>query len=305
MTYLHRGEWLALGIIATVVLWTAIAQVIGQIDIDWGSFVPGIRFYGLIAAFGLLIRLRGQADHVAAMFMALGLLPVFASVLSIANMAAFPLQRPLIDETLFAIDRAFGYEWDKAVAWLAAYPEFSHLLAKIYQSSFPQMFALVLMLGLTRRVATLHHFLLTAMITSLLTLAFWLVWPSFGPSAYLQIAPEVIAASGLVVTPDYGAVLMHFAEHGVGRVESHLVLGTVAFPSYHIVMALLVVWFARGTWMFWPALAVNIFMIPATLIHGGHHMIDLAGGCVSFAFATMFAGRLLQAQNRLTAPAAA
>jgi hypothetical protein len=302
MTYLHKGEWLALGIIATVVLWTAIAQQIGRIEIDWGSFVPGIRFYGLIAAFGLLLRWRGHADHLAAMFIVIGLLPVFASVLSIANMAAFPLQRPLIDETLFAIDRAFGYEWDKAVAWLAAYPAFSQLLAKIYQSSFPQMFVLVLLLGLTGRTARLHHFLLTAMITSLVTLAFWLLWPSFGPAAYLEIAPEVIAASGLVVTPDYGAVLMHFAEHGLGRVESHLVLGTVAFPSYHIVMALLVVWFARGTVAFWPALAVNLFMIPATLTHGGHHMIDLLGGGVSFAFATLLAGRLLQAQKSAAAP---
>lgn len=305
MVYLHKGEWVALGIILAVVLWTVIAQIIGNIDINWQSFVPNILFFAAFVGFGLLIRYRGLADHYAVLFIVFGLVPIFASVLSIANMSAFPLQRPLIDETLFAIDHALGYEWDKIVAWAAGYPEMSRILSKIYLSSFPQIFALIIYLGVTRRAATLHHFLLTMMLSSLMTIAFWFVWPSFGPSAYLTLPSEVAAAAGLVVTPEYGAVLMRFAEQGLGTVERHLVLGTVAFPSYHIVMSLLVVWFARGTWLFWPALLFNLPMIPATLIHGGHHLIDLPGGLVCFALAVLLANRILQPRKAAPVPAAA
>ncbi len=305
MVNLHRGEWLAIGIIVSVVLWTVLAQIIGTIDIDWRSFLPNIRFFGAIVAFGLLIRYRGLADHYAVMFIVCGLVPIFASVLSIANMAAFPLQRPLIDEALFAVDKALGYEWDKIVGWAARHPEISYFLSRIYLSSFPQLFALMIFLGLTRRSDTLHHFLLTMMLSSLMTIAFWLIWPSFGPSAYLSIAPEVAASAGLVVTPEYGAALLRLAEHGPGTVQQHLVLGTVAFPSYHIIMSLLVVWFARGTWMFWPALLLNLPMIPATLIHGGHHVIDLPGGLLVFACAVLLAGKLLAGRKAEAAPVAA
>lgn len=300
---LLKGERWCIGLILAVLAWVFVVQAITGVPIVWGGFAAGIGLFGIIAAFGLLLRLRGYSVHVASMLVVIGLFPIFASVLSVATMLAFPLQRPLIDDLLFSIDAALGYHWDAAVILLAEYPRFSALLGKIYLSSFPQLLILAIYLGLTRRAVQMHHLLLTGMIAAIMTLAFWLIWPSFGPSAYLSLAPEVLEATGLVVTPQYGAVLMHFAEVGVPKIESHLVLGSVAFPSYHIVMALMVVWFARGTVLFWPALAVNLLMIPATLTHGGHHLIDLPGGLLGFALATVLAGRLLQDDPVLVAPA--
>lgn len=291
------GERWSIGLILAVLSWVLIVWALTGAEIAWPGFAAGIALFGKIAAFGLLVRMRGHAPHLASMLVVIGLFPVFASVLSVATMLAFPLQRPLIDDQLFAIDALFGYNWDAAVTALAEYPRFSALLSKIYLSSFPQLLVLAIYLGLTRRVTRMYHLLLTGMIAAVMTLAFWLLWPSFGPSAYLSLPQEVIEATGLVVTPDYGAVLMHFGEHGVGRIESHLVLGSVAFPSYHMVMALMVVVFARGTWLFWPALAVNLLMIPATLTHGGHHLIDLPGGLIAFVLAAMLAARLLQQER--------
>ena len=45
-----------------------------------------------------------------------------------------------------------------------------------------------------------------------------------------------------------------------------------------MIMALMVVWFSRGTFAFLPLTAVNTAMVPATLTHGGHHLVDLLAG---------------------------
>ena len=300
---LLRGESMIISILGLVIFGVVIGSLAANVPVIWSGFVPVFALGTGLAAFGLLLRLRGFSPHLSALLFVVGLYPVFGSMMSITTKLAFPLQRPLIDERLFAIDRALGYDWDRAVEWMASSPELSKILAVIYLSSFAQILALVIWLGLTRRGAVLHQFLLTAMLATLMTTLFWFIWPSFGPAAYIDLPAETLAASGLVVTPEYGAVLMALAATGFEQIDAHLALGAIAFPSYHIVMAVMVVWFARGTWLFWPALALNLPMIPATLTHGGHHLIDLPGGVVAFALAALLADRLMQSPAADPAPA--
>jgi hypothetical protein len=292
MVYLLPSERIALLTIFALVAYAFAAPLLGAARVDWVSFVGSIHFYGLIALLGMGLRLCKILPHIAAMLVVIGLLPIFATIQSIATMLHFPLSRPLIDETLFAIDAWLGYDWARSVTWLADYPALSKVLGQVYLSSFGQILCVIVFLGLTKRVARLEQLLLVTVLSALITLGFWLIWPSFGPSAYLTLPDDVIAVTGLVVTPDYGAVLNHFALNGFDVIASHLVLGTVAFPSYHMVMAIIVVWCTRGTWAFWPALALNIPMIPATLTHGGHHLIDLAGGGAAFGLAVALAAWL-------------
>ena len=63
--------------------------------------------------------------------------------------------------------------------------------------------------------------------------------------------------------------------------------------SDEFIMALMVSWFSRGTPAF-PLFALSgLAMIPATLAHGGHHLMDLFGGVVIFATLLWAASRLL------------
>ena len=59
--------------------------------------------------------------------------------------------------------------------------------------------------------------------------------------------------------------------------QEHL-MGLIAFPSMHTVMALMTTLFARGTRLFWPLVLINLLMIPAILLQGGHHVVDVLGG---------------------------
>jgi membrane-associated phospholipid phosphatase len=65
--------------------------------------------------------------------------------------------------------------------------------------------------------------------------------------------------------------------------------GVVGFPSFHTVQALVLIWYARKLpFLRWIALTLNIAVVIATPIHGGHHLIDVFGGIV-VAFAAIAA----------------
>lgn len=293
MFFLYRGERIGTAILLAVCGVLAVLTTIASPVIVWDKFIHGFASYGIIMVSGLLLRVAGWLPRLSLTLVAVGFFPIFSSLIALTGYMFFPLQRPLIDETLFRIDDFLGYDWVLAVTWLAEYPQLSTVLKYVYLSSLPQLLLLLLVLGFLGRVVALHRLVVTGMLAACCITLFWAVFPSFGPSAYLDVPADVIARAGLLVTPEYGAQLMDLAQNGIARIEKHQLLGTMAFPSFHILMATLALFFARGTWLFWPYVAVNAFMIPATLTHGGHHLIDMPGGVVLFVLSYALAVRLL------------
>lgn len=306
MFFLYHGERIGVGIILAVSATLALLVAQGQTQIVWDAFIHGFVFYGIIMVSGLLLRCRGWLPRTSLTLVAVGFFPIFSSVMALTGYMMFPLQRPLVDETLFAIDHALGYDWVAAVTWLADYPLLSTVLKYVYLSALPQLLILLIVLGVQGRVIALHRMVVTGMVAGCLMTAFWTVFPSFGPSAYLDVPANVIARAGLLVTPDYGAQLMDLARNGLEQIEKHQLLGTMAFPSFHILMATLALFFARGTWLFWPYAVANTLMIPATLTHGGHHLIDMPGGVLlfvcSYAIARQMLPQTAQAGRGATSP---
>ncbi len=95
-----------------------------------------------------------------------------------------------------------------------------------------------------------------------------------------------LAGTGLVHT------LTSLAGHHRVRIGAHTV-GVVAFASFPMFMALMGFWYGRGTSLS-PVLAVvSLLMVPATLSHGGHHLVDLLGAVVLFTALAVGVGRLL------------
>lgn len=302
MFFLYRAERISCAILCLLALSLSILQALGGTRIFWPAFLGGLTLFGLIVMIGLGLRVLGVLPRLSQTLFALGLLPIYSTFLALIGYMFFPLNRPLVDDLLFAADASLGYDWAVLVKWLAAHPDFSALLRLIYLSSFYQLALLLIYLGLTGRRQALHAMVVTLMVSGILVTAFWAVWPSFGPAAYIDIPADVAAASQLLVTPEYGAHLMRLAQDGMDAVGEHMILGAVAFPSFHIVMAMIAVWFARGTWLVWPYTAANMLMIPATLGHGGHHLTDLVGGVVLFVFAFMLMKHLLSGTHAAFEP---
>jgi hypothetical protein len=293
MFRLYQGErlsFLIIGVLAAL-MFAVTAQ--STTVIVWKHFVGGFVFYGTVLTLGLALRVLGWLPRLSLTFVALGFYPIYSNILSLLIYSMFPLQRPLIDDTLFAIDAVLGYDWVQAVTLLSQFPIFAKFLTYVYLSTLFQLLILLLCLGMTGRAVQLHRMMLTGFSAGVGMFCFWIMWPSIGPSAYLNPSEEVMRAASLLVTPEYGALLMDVARNGVEEIVQHQMLGAIAFPSFHTVMACLAAVFARGTWLFWPYLVLNILMVPATLTHGGHHLIDLFGGAVLFVLAYLLARRIV------------
>ena len=268
-----------------------------QRQVNWPPFVGGYLATLGIAAIGGYVRQTKSAPRLGLALVGAAIFTGFTAVSSVFIFTLFPLANPLIDPSLIRIDHALGYHWPGLIAWLADYPVAARSLGYIYHSSLIQILLTIVLLSALSRTLDLHRFLAVGIITLIIAVAVWWIAPSVGPSAFQEIPEAHRLATGLYYSPAYGDYLRSLAEVGPPVISPEIITGVVAFPSYHMVMALLVVWFTRGTWAFLPAAAVNTAMVPATLSHGGHHLVDLIGGLLVFAIGVWIGNRLIRQQD--------
>lgn len=270
----------------------ALSALLG-VEVAWADLGTSLRLGGLMMALAVVGRAWGRVPKTADALMAVALFKTVATL--VMTLSYFRLALPVapVDLALERLDAAFGYSWPAAVEAAARHPLTSHVLGTVYLTALPQLALLVVALAGLGRRADLHRFMLTSAAALLGTVALWSLLPSFGPATLHAVAPEVAARVGLVVDAGYVAELHRLALGGIDRISSRELTGAIAFPSFHIVMACLVLWFSRGTALVWLALPVNLAMVPATLVHGGHHLVDLLGGAAVFALALALSHRLV------------
>ncbi|MDQ2067383.1 phosphatase PAP2 family protein [Xinfangfangia sp. CPCC 101601] len=287
------GERILLGYILVLMLGTlALVWGLGR-DVDWAGFAPGVAAAFGMVAIGGYARARAKAPRLAAGAIGVGAFMAISALSAIFIFALFPLHNPLIDLQLMRIDAVLGYDWAGFVTALSAYPALVRPLAWLYHSSLPQILGLVVILAVQRREVQMQRLLLSGCLALVVTTAIWWLWPSIGPSGFAQIPTVISQSIGLLTSPEVGAALLHLAQAGPGVIRPEVVTGVVAFPSYHIVMALMVAVYARGTWYFPLALIAAVLMVPTTLSHGGHHLVDLIAGALVFTLAAWVARRLV------------
>lgn len=278
---LYRAEKTCFALFGLTVLWTVALALQSPTNVIWSGFLLASLLPIALVALALFLRRLETLHQSSIALLMLGLYALQSNLIAIVTYLHFPLDRALIDAQLIALDATLGYHWPSAVAWLADHPLLARVMAVVYKSSLIQIVLVMAALALMGQSARLMHLVLSGMIAVLITVLVWSFWPSFGPSAHFAIAPETAERAHLVVRPEYGAYLMRIAEDGLLALDSHMILGAIALPSFHTVMMLMVVWYVRGTVLIWPVLAVNALMLPAIAIHGGHHVVDiLAGGAV-------------------------
>lgn len=219
-----------------------------------------------------------------------GMFGLFSIAASIFNYMFLPLYFTPIDPLLFRLDAALGYHWPDLMQWVARHAWVGTALYYVYFTSLPQMLGLILFLGFSGRGVRLHRFLLTGVFGALLSIGFWIFFPTFGAKAYYSLPQSVLDAMPLAVDPAYGAELVRLGHQGVAFLSPENVLGLIAFPSFHIVMACMAVYFTPRKHVLFPiALGLNVLMLPAVLVQGGHHLSDIAGGVITFCVALALA----------------
>jgi PAP2 superfamily len=284
---------LAAGLVACV---TALAL---QRDVAWPPFLSGFAAAFGMAGIGAYIRGAKEKPRLALGLIGFAIFAGFTAASSIMIFALLPLPFPMVDQALVTSGHWLGYDWQEFVAAMTGYPIASQALGYVYHSALPQILLTICLLAAYGRSLQLYRFLLVGMVTLVVAVAIWWRWPSVGYVGVLPQSPEVLAANGLSFGRDYGGYLTRLLQEGPGRITPEAITGVVGFPSYHMVMACMVAWYCRRTLLFLPLLLLNLAMIPATLLHGGHHLIDLIGGLVVFAAGVWIANRLIRPETQV------
>ncbi|CAN7275829.1 phosphatase PAP2 family protein [Rhizobium sp. LjRoot258] len=298
MTFLPAERFIIL-IIATFALLDAWLLFLKGVVIDVTGYASLIACGAFLLGLGQFYRHVRRNDRIAVTAIAAGLFVLFTIVGSIFNYLLLPLRFQPIDPVLARFDAAIGFHWPDFVTWASQYPSAGIVLQMIYATSLPQLVVILLILGLGDRTRLLHHFLMTGVIGALMAIICWFFFPSFGASSIYGLSPAVTEAVPLAVGPHYGAQLVELGRNGATYLTPRNALGLIGFPSFHTVMAAMSACFMmRCGPLGLPFLLLNVLMMPAILIQGGHNLSDVLGGLLVFGVAYALADAALRQLGR-------
>jgi hypothetical protein len=273
-----------------------------SIDVDILGYAVSLATGTLPLMIGQYYRYCRRDARLATVLIASGLYVLFTIFASIFNYVFLPISFTPIDDMLMRVDASVGYSWPAIVTWAATYPIVGKALYVVYMTTLPQLLVILIVLGYTGKERMLHCFLLTGTIGAIVSICFWVVFPTFGAKAYHTLPEWVTLAVPLAVSPEYGRELMRLGVEGAGYLSPSNILGLIGFPSFHIFMALMSVVFVPRHVFFVVTIGIlNVLMFPAVLVQGGHHLADIWGGIACFAVVYPISHGIV---NALSKPAA-
>lgn len=286
---------------ATDVAWARI----GHFDIDAPAYGLLALLAAALAAGGLFYDRVRRDERLAAMLFGTSFLIGMSAAFSVLNYLLLTVAGPRIDAPLAAIDRALGIDWPALMAFVAHYPCANLVLQLVYISVLPQIAALTVALGFKGKPEQIYALCLSVAAGAAIAIGMWTVAPSFGAFSVYELPANVSSHLALALDGHYARELVALLAHGPGRISPSAAQGLIGFPSYHAVLALLVVWYARELAIIrWLALALNAIVLVATPIQGGHHVVDVLAGFAVAALAVWLANSALRFAARATGQAA-
>jgi hypothetical protein len=291
-------------------LLAAIAATLIVIDAIWSyasNFQIDIRSYAIIAALlsplicAAIVYSSARPDRrISATCTGSAFLLAFSPSCAVLSYLLSTVAGPRIDDLLAQVDHAMGFDWVALMTFAARHTTVTALLKLCYVSVMPQIMLLVFLLGWSGRASQMYGLCLAIAIGAMVCVMTWAAFPSFGAFSLFNLPHDVAAKLGLALDGNYGRDLVALLKNGPGLITPLELRGVVGFPSFHTVQALVIVWYARKLPLFrWAALALNVAVLIATPIHGGHHLIDVLGGAAVAAGAILFADRIVAAVSRL------
>ena len=196
---------------------------------------------------------------------------------ALAGAAGFPMQDPLFS----SLDAALGFRWEPTIAWLNSSPLAVQLLVASYKSVGITIPICLLFFIATGRSRELWRLVALMALGAFFTAAISCFVPAIGGYTYYGPDPKSVSEF-LRAWPQAGTYFVAGLLEVHGRQFTTLdlshVVGIVQFPSFHGIMALILIIVARPyPLLFWPVLVVNVVMLASTVPVGGHHGVDVLG----------------------------
>ena len=280
----------------------ALLAALTAIDGLWlaiGHFrLDGAAFFGLGLLSALLLigaqfyRTVRPDPRIAAMLFGAGFLCLFSSEASILNYLLLTKAGARIDVVLAGLDRAMGLDWPGLMRWIGQHPRLNAAALIVYSSLLPQVaLSAVVLAGI--EPDRVYRFCLALALSALLCITIWSFAPSFGAFSVYALTDVKL---DLALNSAYAQELVRLLREGPGLISPHNAKGLIGFPSYHAVLALLILWYLRDVKLLrWPVLALNLAVVLATPVQGGHHFIDVLASFPVAALSIFTVARLAEA----------
>jgi hypothetical protein len=256
----------------------------------WSAMTPALVIV-LMSVVAWVYSTKRPDERLAASAMATINLLLVTNVMMPLSYLAMAAGGPLWDDRFMAWDRALGFDWFAYADFVNAHPVLVDVLRFAYQSMLPQAAVAALLLPAIGQSERLKVFIAAFATAAILTISIsalmpaMSIWPTQG--AGLERYPNLDPAAGFIHVP-------HVTGLRDGTFKTLMIVGgegILTFPSFHTAFGVLLIhvfwttpWFIR-----WPAIVLNVLMIAATPIDGGHYIVDLLAGGAVAVFAIILA----------------
>lgn len=286
-------------IAAAVVLIDAVWIVCRHIQVDTRAYML-LLVAIVVLVIGSVVYNRVRIDReISALFAAAAFLIAFPAAACLFSYLATAIAGPRIDNALASVDHAMGFSWLDAMALAARHPFVTGVLRLSYNSIIPQTVFLTVALGWVRKSSQIYGMCIAMVVGTVLTISIWTAIPSFGAFSVFHLQTLVATRLGIADDSTYANQLALMLKHGPGFISPTDLRGVIACPSYHTVQALMMTWYARKLpYIRWIAVVLNASILPATIVHGGHHLIDVFAGAAVGAISIVLADVLVSAAQR-------
>jgi membrane-associated phospholipid phosphatase len=190
---------------------------------------------------------------------------------------------PSLDPALQRWDHALHFDTAAMLAWTAARPALRDFLNLCYLSTDFQLIFAPLVAGYAFDRRRMRVYLYAFVYAFLAGGLFYYFFPSSGPSSVYQ-SPYFMNVQML------NAVKFDQVHHF--RTVETLLGGLIAFPSFHVMWAVLATYAALPhRRLFWAAAALNTLVVVSTVVLGWHYLVDVPAGLLLGSL-SLYAGEL-------------
>jgi membrane-associated phospholipid phosphatase len=277
---LRRLDGVIWGIAAGIAVLIFLVPLFSSFTIVWISFVVPAAVSAALALAGWFYQRRSDVKLASALTGTAQIVAFAAVGGPLSYLAAsfdWPLQDPLFD----LMDRLLGFNWRSLLSWMNAHWLLHPLFWTAYASFTVQASTTVVALAFSGRHLELRTFTLAFMLAAIMTIVISAFLPAEGIWGYYALTPADHPAIRPATRELHLAIFHGLRDGSFRQLMGMGSEGIVTFPSLHTALAVI---FIMALWpvpvLRWIGATVNVLMIIATPVDGGHYFIDGIAGIV-------------------------
>ncbi|NHO37342.1 phosphatase PAP2 family protein [Acetobacter fallax] len=206
-------------------------------------------------------------------------------------LAALRVGAPLSDAQLDGWDHWFGLHTERVIVFFASFDVFNHVWGVVYNLTVPGIILTIFILGLRKDEVSLYRLCFIFSVGSMTCSLFNLFFPAIGTVLYHGVSPDIMRRFPVGAGVYFKGPFEAYHSGRLPGISPAALSGVVSFPSFHVVMALMTLFFLRGNRLVNGMVFVDVVLVLlSTILVGGHYFADVAGGAVLF-FGLFFLSR--------------